>query len=378
MVTLNLSPKDSRFNCQDAREALRKELDGLVKQGVLQWDDCADFSEIKKIHPEHHHARSFPFVGIKHWEDGALRTFKDMIVLGGHAIHSATQHVDFQEVGIAAAAMESARTSMIAAFADRDGGESRVIQFDAPQAYLQASFLQKGCTPTWISIPRSWIPDWVLRKVGSPCFKLHKALYGHPQAGNIWGGKLVQSVANEGLMSIPGHPSTFVLPEGKAFASVDSLRIGTVSHDKRPELDASRGARQVFEILSEEVKLDEPVVITKFLGVHHHITPTPETVRCCFDMSSFLEKSLQRFIQDAGTQKPPKCPNVTVPSGKALDKMLESEGSYKKNALSHLMKVMYGARMAAPHLLLSINRLSSQVTRWTKADDHVLYSRFGL
>eukprot|EP00971_Amphidinium_carterae_P011601 228333-Amphidinium_carterae.1 len=62
-------------------------------------------------------------------------------------------------------------------------------------------------------------------------------------------------------------------------------------------------------MLFEEVKLDEPVVITKFLGVHHHIPATPEIVRCCFDMSSFLEKSLQRFVQDAGAQKPAKCPN---------------------------------------------------------------------
>eukprot|EP00971_Amphidinium_carterae_P067505 1336740-Amphidinium_carterae.1 len=46
MVTLSLSPKDLSFNCQDAREALKKELDGLVKQGI------------------------------KHWEDEALRTFK--------------------------------------------------------------------------------------------------------------------------------------------------------------------------------------------------------------------------------------------------------------------------------------------------------------
>eukprot|EP00971_Amphidinium_carterae_P145084 2874220-Amphidinium_carterae.1 len=84
-------------------------------------------------------------------------------------------------------------------------------------------------------------------------------------------------------------------------------------------------------MLFEEVKLDEPVVITKFLGVHHHITATPELVRCCFDMSSFLEKSLQRFVQDAGTQKPSRCPNVTVPSGKTLDKMLESELSSRSD-----------------------------------------------
>eukprot|EP00971_Amphidinium_carterae_P149747 2968899-Amphidinium_carterae.1 len=76
MITLNLSPKDPRLNCQDAREALKTELDGLVNQGVWHWGDCAEFSEIKKKHPEHHHARLFPLVGIKHWEDEALRTFK--------------------------------------------------------------------------------------------------------------------------------------------------------------------------------------------------------------------------------------------------------------------------------------------------------------
>eukprot|EP00971_Amphidinium_carterae_P177203 3514220-Amphidinium_carterae.3 len=96
MGTLNLSPKDPRFNCQDARGALKKELDGFVKQDE-----------------GHHEALS-------------LRTFKGRIVRCGHAIHSATQHIDFHEVGITPAAMESARTSMIAAFADKDGGESRV------------------------------------------------------------------------------------------------------------------------------------------------------------------------------------------------------------------------------------------------------------
>eukprot|EP00971_Amphidinium_carterae_P149369 2961473-Amphidinium_carterae.2 len=131
MVTLNLSPKDPRFNCQDARDALKKERDGLV------------IIKVKQDHPEHHHARLFPLVGIKHWEDEALRAFKGRIVLGGRAIHSATQHIDFQEVGTTPAAVESARIAMIAAFADEDGGESRVIQSDAPQAYLQASFLQK-------------------------------------------------------------------------------------------------------------------------------------------------------------------------------------------------------------------------------------------
>eukprot|EP00971_Amphidinium_carterae_P235035 4664059-Amphidinium_carterae.1 len=89
MATLSLSPKDRRFYCQDTREALKKEVDGLVNQ-----DEA----------PEHHHARLLPLEGIKHWEDEALRTFKGRIVLGGHAIHSAAQHIDFQEVGVTPAA----------------------------------------------------------------------------------------------------------------------------------------------------------------------------------------------------------------------------------------------------------------------------------
>eukprot|EP00971_Amphidinium_carterae_P226435 4491463-Amphidinium_carterae.1 len=90
-------------------------------------------------------------------------------------------------------------------------------------------------------------------------------------------------------------------------------------------------------------------------------------------MSSFLEKSLQHFVQDAGTQKPSKCPNVTLPSGKF--KMLESEGSHEECTLT-LDESHHGARMAAPHLLLSINWLSSQVTRWTKVDDQALSQIF--
>eukprot|EP00971_Amphidinium_carterae_P088664 1754297-Amphidinium_carterae.1 len=46
-------------------------------------------------------------------------------------------------------------------------------------------------------------------------------------------------------MSIPGHPSTFILPEGKAFASVDSVRIGTVNHEKPPELDVTRYLKDI-------------------------------------------------------------------------------------------------------------------------------------
>eukprot|EP00971_Amphidinium_carterae_P113143 2241257-Amphidinium_carterae.1 len=100
MVTLNLSPKDPRFQSEEARKALKNEMDGLLSAGVWRWEDCEEFSEVKRRHPHHHHARLFPLIGIKHWENPAMRRYKGRIVLGGHAIHTATHHVEFQEAGI--------------------------------------------------------------------------------------------------------------------------------------------------------------------------------------------------------------------------------------------------------------------------------------
>eukprot|EP00971_Amphidinium_carterae_P040858 802290-Amphidinium_carterae.1 len=77
-------------------------------------------------------------------------------------------------------------------------------------------------------MPREWIPGWVLKKYRSPCFKLYnldyKAIYGHPLSGNLWGGTLLAVAKKEGLFSIPGHPSTLILPEGTARPVVESVR----------------------------------------------------------------------------------------------------------------------------------------------------------
>eukprot|EP00971_Amphidinium_carterae_P212312 4213536-Amphidinium_carterae.1 len=43
------------------------------------------------------------------------------------------------------------------------------------------------------------------------------------------------------------------------------------------------------------------------------------------------------------------------------------------NAAKHLMKLMYGARMACPQILTTITRLACNITKWTKEDDRRLF-----
>eukprot|EP00971_Amphidinium_carterae_P029538 581446-Amphidinium_carterae.1 len=60
--------------------------------------------------------------------------------------------------------------------------KSSLLQSDAPQAYLQASFRPE--LPTYVSLPPEWLPPQVKAKLRSPVFPLRAPLYGHPLSGN--------------------------------------------------------------------------------------------------------------------------------------------------------------------------------------------------
>eukprot|EP00971_Amphidinium_carterae_P066567 1318213-Amphidinium_carterae.1 len=85
--------------------------------------------------------------------------------------------------------MEAARCA-IAIHSLRPG--SSLIQSDAPQAYLQASFRPE--LPTFVSLPPEWLPHKIRSKFRSPVFPLRAPLYGHPLSGNMWGDHLAQKL----------------------------------------------------------------------------------------------------------------------------------------------------------------------------------------
>ena len=59
-----------------------------------------------------------------------------------------------------------------------------------------------------------------------------------------------------------------------------------------------------------------------------------------------------------------------------LDKLLEEKGVLADQAASLTMKLMYGIRMAAPHLSIAINRLASQITKWSRDSDRKIHRVF--
>ncbi|MFM7988537.1 MAG: hypothetical protein ACKPKO_55410, partial [Candidatus Fonsibacter sp.] len=81
---------------------------------------------------------------------------------------------------------------------------------DAAQAYIQADM--EG-DPTWVCLPHEARPEWWranFPNLRCPVRKLHKALYGHPDAGTYWEHKCDAHVQSVGYVPIgPEWPSCY-------------------------------------------------------------------------------------------------------------------------------------------------------------------------
>ena len=323
--------------------------------------------EIAKSEPEAHIARIFAIVGIKHWEDLKMRKFKGRIVLGGDKIKTAVgQWAVFQEIGRVPATMTACRILLVVFSLVRN---VRILQSDCVRAYVQAEMT--GPT-TYIRMPKAWWPKEWAGKFRDPVCRLQRALYGHPNAGDIWGDKLEAELVRLGFASVEGWPSVYVLyPEGElAVAFVvyvdDLLTVG------------SDYLIQVFEQLKVTINFEEPTQIQKYLGCVHEITrKTVEgevITEVSFNMIKYFEAALDQYREVAREKiTPVASPFAPRLDAKAEDELLAEPGYLAPHAASLIMKLMYGARMAGPHIITIVSKMSSRISRWTRDDDRRLH-----
>ena len=111
--------------------------------------------------------------------------------------------------------------------------------------------------------------------------------------------------------------------------------------------------------MRENVRMDDPANMQKYLGVVHHIA-TKEAhgeriTEIVFDMESYFRSAIDDYLELSGSKlskaASPYAPKV---EGEGLDKLMEQEGRLAKHAAHLVMKLMYGARMALPYLCIVI------------------------
>ena len=124
--------------------------------------------------------------------------------------------------------------------------------------------------------------------------------------------------------------------------------------------------------------MEGPSNLQRYLGCIHHVAKKfnegEEVTTIRFDMRQYFESAVGQYL-DLVTEKLQKVtsPYAPKPVQKELDELLAQEGALKEHAASLVMKLMYGARMAGPHIIVIVNRLSAQITKWTRDSDRRIH-----
>ena len=145
-------------------------------------------------------------------------------------------------------------------------------------------------------------------------------------------------------------------------ASVDDLLMtAPPSHEKA-----------LWKALEARVNFDEePSELSKFLGAHHDLSKSGKMTTGKVQMREFLLDAVSRYMAETGEKKlsaarTPYLPENFSPKGG------EEPGDLAKTCSSHLMKLLFAARLARPDLIVAITRLASKATSWNKSHDRAL------
>ena len=370
LVTRNITPNESEFYCPQAKEALFSELSRLRQAKVWdegqveEWSTLVARAESEKTQVVM--GRLFPIIGLKHSEDARIAKYKARVVFDGRLSQMKTgsgiSPVDlFTEISSTPASMQSARLVMGLGCARGHELTTR----DAEQAYVQASIDGHNRPATWVVLPRPWRPQaW--GHMEKPCCRLLKSLYGHPEAGMLWHKHL--SVRLRALQWQPVEELPSVYQHGPTGSTlcvyVDDLVLSS------PKSETQKLWLDVEAVVRFGEDVDK---VGRFLGTNHHWKETTcaktneKIVTLTTEMQEFFLDAVSRYEKEKKTElRPSGTPHFT---GETTDDLLGKEGHEKATAASHLMKILYGARMTRPDLCYRVCQQASRVTKWTTYDD---------
>ena len=400
----------------EALKKMRDEWSGLTEQGTFEFGTAknplifeydAIRHEGKQNNEEIHFGRVHGIMVEKHWQlpkEDPRRKFKGRAVLLGNKVTN--QNIEaafFQDLGNSPATFEAAR------WADLYGllPNNSVMLADAVRAYIQADL--KG-PRFFVELPPEAWPSWVnLQNYRRPVVRLRKALYGHPDSGTMWEQHCDKAVKEVGFVAVgPEWPSTYYHKEMELLlvVYVDDLKMAG------PESKMKLG----WQKLRSKLDLEPETELGLYLGCQlvrgqTKLKDGTKVSTITYDMESFLEQSVQKYLEIVGKDvslksvptpslpedakdHPARAPcgegpvsqctwcgtvhpiteptkSKLVPTSNSAQAQVDEvpKGELAPHAASVLMKLLYAARIARFDLLRSINMLARNVTKWSKQDD---------
>ena len=370
LVTRIITTGSEEFRSAGCQAALHKELSTLRERQVWDENTVCEWSDAARLEGKACVGRVFAIMGEKHAEIPKapdLRTYKARCVFAGNNVQTSNGQPAwelYQEVSQTPAAMQTVRAAL--AVAGLKGFIPKVR--DATQAYLQSRIDTPDRPATWVRLPKAWWPASWHGRFKDPVCRLRLALYGHPESGALWDKHLSKILKSLGWVRQEVHPGLWLHTATGAILTVyvDDLMMAARLRDEAG----------LWGALEKVVEFGEqPTPIEKFLGGIHHFATQDGLTSLTVNMKAFLISAVQRYMDEIKVNSLPhvRSPYLTedfIPKGK------EEGGAQSATCSSHLMKVLFAARLCRPDLLVAITRLASKVSCWQACHDRALRRLF--
>jgi hypothetical protein len=227
---------------------------------------------------------------------------------------------------------------------------------EMPKKHIQSRIKQPGRNSTWVSLPKDWWPPEWFDKNGQPLFKkpvveLVLSLYGHPESGALWDKHLKKALVELGYVT-DNNPGVWFHKATKAILIVyvdDLLLVAS------PKVDD-----KLWDELGQKIDFQDPQApINRYLGTYHDVTTEGTTTTFKASMTAFLEDAAYVYMQEIVVKH---LPNVET---RFLEEKFNdpdgAKGDQAGTAASHIMKVLFAARMCRPDLTVGITKLATSV-----------------
>jgi hypothetical protein len=248
---------------------------------------------------------------------------------------------------------------------------SRPSTRDAKKAYIQSWIDKPGRPRTWMRLPKSLWPKSWFKPDGTPLYHdpvviLEKSLYGHPESGPMWDKRMQGCMKACGFLPLEGSPGFF-------YNVAEGVEMTVYVDDFTLIAPPCQEAR-IWAMLDKHITFKDPAEpLSRYLGVYHHLSEEKDgTVRLVTGAKQYLEAIVTRYMKEAGCTNLPYVPSPVLED--KVDEGDDSPGHFAASASSHLMSILYIARLCRGDLLTTTSFLARRVApgRWKGNEDRRL------
>jgi hypothetical protein len=370
-VAQNLKKRDPGYHCEGMQVAITTEMNKHAAAGT--WDAVPiPMSETRKYLGAVH-VRLACLRSVKHSESEADAVWKARVIALGDQCRTISGEA-YHFADSSSAPSNFATMKAVMAHSLMAGVPASMS--DAIAAYLQASLDDNEII--FAQIEPELFTESMKRAaegIASPRWRLRRPIYGLPPSGAKWETFFERSALSLGWQKVDNNPQLFSKTVRNSSGGTSLMMMAVYVDDVLIGGGSKALQDAEWTLLRTKIQLTDPTSVERLLGVYVSTEQiASDKWKLSFSMKSYFENVLKKFKADPAFTSLGKAasPFKDVSAQEWSSPDASVDGCFKATAASHLMSLLYGARMVRADLVYTINQCSRFLTKWSRVNDRQL------